>query len=159
MRTPTKLSIIVAAVFAVVWLAVQPIAAQAPTPARIPRMPDGKPNLTGLWQALGTANWHIQDHSAQPGPFSQLRAIGAIPGGAGIVEGNEIPYLPAAAVKKQENFANRWTEDPELKCFMPGVPRGTYMPFPFQIVQSQNDIAIAYEYATSNRVINVRRPR
>src|SRR5881409_4189426 len=90
--------------------------------SRIPRMPDGKPNLTGLWQALGTAYWDIQDHIAQPGPFYQLGAIGAIPGGQGIVEGNEIPYLPAAAAKKQQNLANRWTEDPELKCYMPGVP-------------------------------------
>ena len=160
MRHPIKLSIIVTATIAVLSLTIIPMVGQAPAQApRIPRMPDGKPNLTGLWQALGTAYVDIQDHVAQPGPFYQLGAIGAQPGGAGIVEGNEIPYLPAAAAKKQENYLNRWTEDPELKCFMPGVPRGTYMPFPFQIVQSQNDIAIAYEYATSNRVINVRRPR
>ncbi len=97
--------------------------------SRIPRMPDGKPNLTGLWQALGTAYWDIRDHSAQAGPFYQLGAIGAIPGG------------------------------PEVKCYMPGVPRATYMPYPFQIIQSQNDIAIAYEYATSNRVINMGKGR
>src|SRR5438552_3388318 len=127
--------------------------------SRIPRMPDGKPNLTGLWQALGTAYWDIRDHIAQPGPFIQLGAAGAIPGGQGIVDGGEIPYQPAAAAKQRENFQNRLKLDPEVKCYMPGVPRGTYMPFPFQIVQSQKDIAIAYEYATANRVINVGQPR
>ncbi|MGH2400578.1 MAG: hypothetical protein ACRDF6_12125, partial [bacterium] len=124
---------------------------QAPAAApRIPRMPDGKPNFTGLWQYIGTANWDIQDHSAQPGPFHQLGAIGAIPAGQGIVEGNEIPYRPDALARKKENNAKRWELDPELKCYMPGVPRATYMPFPFQIVQGNRQIGIAYEYATSN---------
>jgi hypothetical protein len=127
--------------------------------ANIPRMPDKKPNLTGLWQALGTAYWDIRDHSAQAGPFYQLGAIGAMPAGVGIVEGGDIPYKPEAAAKQRENFRNRLTLDPEVKCFMPGVPRGTYMPFPFQIIQSQSDIAIAYEYATANRVINMGKPK
>src|SRR3989441_2466986 len=127
--------------------------------ARVPRMPDGKPNLTGLWQALGAAYWDIRDHIAQPGSFYQLGAIGAIPGGQGIVEGGDIPYKPEAAAKQKENFRDRLKLDPEVKCYMPGVPRATYMPFPFQIIQSQKDIAIAYEYATANRVINVGTPR
>lgn len=122
-------------------------------------MPDGKPNLTGLWQAMGTAYWDIQDHGAQPGPFFQLGAIGAIPPGQGIVEGNEIPYLPAAAAQKKENNANRWKNDPELKCYMAGIPRATYLPYPFQIIQSQKDILFAYEYATTNRVINMGNPQ
>jgi hypothetical protein len=136
------------------WLAVSPAAGQVQVP-RIPRMPDNKPNFTGVWQALGTAYWDIQDHSPQAGPFYQLGAIGAIPGGQGIVEGNEIPYQPWAAEKKKENFANRLMLDPELKCYLPGVPRATYMPFPFQIIQSQSDLVIVYEYRTANRVINV----
>jgi hypothetical protein len=121
----------------------------------IPRMTDGKPNFTGLWQTLGTANWDIRDHSPQPGPFFQLGALGASPAGQGIVEGGEIPYTPAAAAKQKENFQSRWKDDPEVKCYMPGIPRANYMPFPFQIVQSQRDIAFAYEYATSNRVVNM----
>src|ERR1051326_5677741 len=131
--------------------------AQTPAarPAGIPRMTDGKPNFTGLWQSLGTANWDIRDHSALAGPFYQLGATGAEPAGQGIVEGGEIPYKPEAAAKQKENFKNRLTLDPEVKCFMPGVPRATYMPFPFQIIQSQRDIAFAYEYATSNRVVNM----
>jgi hypothetical protein len=129
--------------------------AQAPAASSIPRMSDGKPNFTGLWQTLGTANWDIRDHSPQPGPFFQLGALGASPAGEGIVEGGEIPYTPAAAAKQKENFQNRWKDDPEVKCYMPGIPRANYMPFPFQIVQSQRDIAFAYEYATSNRVVNM----
>ena len=135
-----------------------PASGQSQAP-RIPRLPDGKPNFTGLWQALGTAYWDIRDHIAQPGPLVQLGAAGAIPGGQGIVEGGEIPYQPAAAAKQKANFQDRLKLDPEVKCYMPGVPRATYMPFPFQIIQSQKDIAIAYEYATANRVITVGRPR
>ncbi len=127
--------------------------------ARIPRMGDGKPNLTGLWQAMGTADWDIEAHSSAPGEFYQLGAIGAIPPGQGVVEGGEIPYLPAALAKKKENEANRWKQDPEVKCYMPGVPRATYLPYPFQIVQSQKDILFAYEYATTNRLINMGKPQ
>lgn len=147
----TSVALLIAA-FAVLSLAARPGVAQG---TRIPRMPDGKPNFSGLWQYIGTANWDIQDHGAQPGPFSQLGAVGAIPAGQGIVDGNEIPYKPDALAKKNANNAKRWELDPEIKCFMPGVPRATYMPFPFQIVQGNRQIAIAYEYATSNRVINL----
>jgi hypothetical protein len=125
---------------------------------RAPRI-DGKPDLSGIWQALATANWDLQDHSAQAGPFFQLGAVGAIPPGQGVVEGNEIPYQPWAAEKKQKNMENRWKLDPELKCYMPGVPRATYMPFPFQIIQSQRDILMVYEFASANRVINLGKPQ
>ena len=86
-------------------------------------MPDGKPNLTGLWQAITTADWNVEDHSAQAGPFFQLGAIGAIPPGQSIVEGGSIPYKPEALIKRNENFANRLKLDPEIKCYMPGLPR------------------------------------
>ena len=148
--------VMVAALAALAALASTAPSTLAQTAApRIPRMPDGKPNFTGLWQYIGTANWDIQDHPAQAGPFPQLGAIGAIPAGQGIVDGNEIPYRPEALARRQENNAKRWELDPELKCFMPGVPRATYMPFPFQIVQGNRQIGIAYEYATANRVVNL----
>jgi hypothetical protein len=73
----------------------------------------------------------------------------------GVVEGEEIPYLPEAAAKKKENFANRLTLDPEIKCFLPGVPRATYMPFPFQIVQSQKYILFSYEFESAVRTIDM----
>jgi hypothetical protein len=117
-----------------------------------PRTGDGKPDLNGVWQALNSANWDIQEHAARPGPVA-LGAMGAVPPGLGVVEGGEIPYLPAAAAKKKENFENRLTADPEIKCYLPGVPRATYMPYPFQIVQNPKDILIAYEYAGATRTI------
>lgn len=147
-----------AVLIAVPLLTVSPAAGQAPA-SQVPRMPDRKPNLTGLWQALGTAYWDVQDHSAQAGPFFQLGAIGAIPAGQGIVDGNEIPYQPAALEKKKEHVANRLMLDPEIKCYLPGVPRATYLPFPFHIMQSQTDLVIVYEYRTANRVINMGKPR
>src|SRR5712691_1306042 len=133
-------------------LAVRPVASQHPT-YKAPRTADGKPDLNGIWQALNSANWDIQDHSAAPGPSAALGAAGAVPPGQGVVEGDEIPYLPAAAKKKKENFANRFTRDPEIKCYLPGVPRGAYMPHPFQIIQGAKTIMIAYQYANAVRTI------
>jgi hypothetical protein len=135
------------------WLAVTLTAGQAAPAYKIPRTPDGKPNLNGIWQALNTANWDIQGGAARAGQVLALGAIGAVPGGLGVVEGDEIPYLPAALAKKKENFKNRLTADPEIKCYLPGVPRATYMPFPFQIVQNPNHILIAYEYDDAQRII------
>jgi hypothetical protein len=120
---------------------------------RAPRTADGKPNLNGIWQAMNSANWDIRPHAAGMGPVAALGAEFAIAPGRGVVEGDEIPYLPEAAAKQKENFAKRLTLDPEVKCFLPGVPRATYMPFPFQIIQSGKTIMIAYEYAGGVRTI------
>jgi len=118
-----------------------------------------KPNLNGIWESFSTANWDLQDHAAQAGPFWQTGAIGAEPAGMGVVVGGEIPYLPAALAKKKENFANRAKLDPEAKCYLPGVPRATYMPYPFQIVQSPKDILMVYEFSSANRLINMGKPK
>ena len=122
---------------------------------KAPQTADGKPDLNGIWQVLNTANWDLQEHAARPGRVVALGAAGAEPAGLGVVEGDEIPYLPAAAAKKKENFENRLTADPEIKCYMPGVPRATYMPFPFQIVQTPKYILMAYEYAGATRTIHM----
>lgn len=122
------------------------------------RTPDGKPDLNGIWEALNEANWDIEGHAAAPGQVFQLGAQGAIPPGVGVVEGGPLPYLPAAAAKQKENYANRMKLDPEIKCYMAGVPRATYMPFPFQIVQSPSKILISYEYAGAVRTINMGAP-
>jgi hypothetical protein len=119
-------------------------AAQGQAPA-ITRTADGKPDLSGIWQVLNTAAWDVQDHAASLG----------VPAGQGVVEGNEIPYQPAALAKKRENYANRRTADPETKCYEPGVPRITYMPYPFQIVQTPAYVAILYEYNHVTRHIYV----
>ena len=121
------------------------------------------PDLNGIWQAVGTAHWNVEDHIAQPGPVLELGAIGAVPAGHGVVEGS-IPYQPWAAVKKRENFDQRMTVDPwnrevgdpEVKCYLPGVPRATYLPFPFQIVQGPDEITIAYEFSAATRLIYLR---
>jgi hypothetical protein len=125
---------------------------------RAARAADGHADLSGIWEALNTANWDLEDHSAQAGPMWQTGAIGAAPAGQGVVEGGAIPYLPAALKQKQANFANRRTSDPEAKCYMPGVPRATYMPYPFQIVQSTRGILFVYEFASTNRFVNMGKP-
>jgi hypothetical protein len=117
------------------------------------RTPDGKPDLNGIWQTIGTAYWDIEGHAARRGSIISLGAAGAVPGGLGVVEGGEIPYQPWAAAKKKENGKNWLTADPEIKCYMPGLPRATYMPFPFQIVQTSKHILIAYEFAGATRTI------
>ncbi len=134
--------------------------ALAQTPGyRAQRTPDGKPDLSGIWQVLNTANWDIQGHAAAAGPMVPLGATGAMPPGLGVVEGGELPYLPEAAAKKKDNFAHRLELDPEVKCYLPGVPRATYMPYPFQIVQSAKHILISYEYASAARVVNMENPK
>ncbi len=121
-----------------------------------PRAWDGNPDLNGVWQAIGMAHWDIQDHSASAGP-PETGAIGAVPPGFGVVVGNEIPYQPWALEQKQRNFENRWTEDPEIRCYLPGVPRATYLPYPFQIIQGTDTIMIVYGFAEANRTIHMNR--
>jgi len=141
----------VAVLAAVLAIILAPAAGQAAATAKAvapspQRLTDGKPDFNGIWEALNTASWDIQDHTGQLG----------IPPGQGVVEGNEIPYLPAALAKKQENFASRKTADvTEANCFLPGVPRITYMPYPFQITQSSKAIAFSYEYDHALRVIHM----
>jgi hypothetical protein len=135
---------IVLAAMATATLAPAPIAAQVAAPAYTPpRTPDGRPDLQGIWQVLNTAAWDIQDHGASLG----------VPAGRGVVDGNEIPYQPWALAKKQENFKNRTTLDPETKCHLPGVPRLTYMPYPLRIVQQADKVTILHEYLRTPRYI------
>jgi hypothetical protein len=139
---------------AVVTVAVMPTASQtSASPSGVSRTADGKPDLNGIWEALNTANWDIQDHAARQGPVAALGAAYSVPPGIGVVEGNEIPYQPAALAQKKENVANWLKRDPEIKCFMPGIPRATYMPYPFQIVQTPTAILMAYEFASAARTI------
>ena len=133
---------------------VSPAAGQA-QPYRAPRTLDGKPDLNGIWQAMGTANWDIEAHEAKPGPVIAMGALGAIPPGNGVVEGGPLPYKPEALKQKKENAENWLTRDPIVKCYLPGVPRATYMPFPFQIIQSPQYFLFAYEYDFGMRTINM----
>ena len=154
-------SVVFAAATAVVMVipllcqATIPAAGQAPQAApryRASRTADGKPDLNGIWQPVNTANWDLQDHAARQGPVANGAAF-SVPPGLGVVEGNEIPYRPEALAKKKRN-AERWlTDDPEIKCFLPGVPRATYQGYPFQIIQMPSDILIAYAFDNASRSI------
>ncbi len=127
-------------------------AAAQSTPERI----DGRPNLNGVWQAAGAAHWNLEDHSAERLPqFWQLGALAAIPAGLSVIEGGTIPYLPEALAQRDANRAGWPAEDPEAKCYQPGIPRATYMPYPFRIVQGVGDILFAYEFASANRVVHM----
>lgn len=147
---------IVALGVVLLWTLV-PAAGQSST-YKAPRTANGKPALNGIWQALNTANWDIQDHAARQGPVFALGAAFSVPAGQGVVEGNEIPYQPWAAAKKRENGAKWMVLDPEVKCYMAGVPRATYQPYPFQIVQGAKDILITYEFALASRIIYMNDP-
>jgi hypothetical protein len=140
------------ALAAVFTLSVKSTAGQA-SASGIPRTADGKPDFNGIWEAVNTANWDIQDHAAHQGPVTALGAAYSVPAGQGVVEGNELPYKPEALAKKKENVEDWMRRDPEVKCFMPGIPRATYMPYPFQIVQTPMRILMAYEFASAGRTI------
>jgi hypothetical protein len=149
------------------WAAADGLQAQAPAAGgyRAPRSKngDGHPDLNGVWQALNTANWDLQDHGAQEGPVFQLGAMFAVPPGRGVVVGDEIPYKPEALARQKQNFAKRISTDPrdreigdpELKCYMPGVPRAAYMPYPFQILQGAQDMLFVYQFAKSSRIVHM----
>lgn len=124
----------------------------------LPRGADGRPMLDGIWQTLTAANWDIRPHTANHSPVAELGAIGASAPGLGIVDGNEIPYQAWAAQQQQENFADRLELDPEGNCYLPGVPRATYMPFPLQILQTPDVVMIAYQYANAVRTIHMNDP-
>jgi hypothetical protein len=147
-------------------------AAGSATRAAVPRAADGRPDLNGIWQALGTAHWDLEPHmpraalAFRPGPVTPiparevvaLGAVGAVPGGTGAVVGGRIPYTAEALAKRDENRARYLERDPEIRCFLPGVPRATYMPFPFQVFQSTRAFFIAYEYAGAVRNIYLEDP-
>jgi hypothetical protein len=122
---------------------------------------DGKPDLNGIWQTLSTANWNLEDHEGGPSPVFVTGAWGAIQPGLSVVEGGRIPYKPEALAKRDENRKNalpgkpgrNLNADPELNCFLPGVPRATYLPHPFQIFQSPNRMWMVYQFSYARREI------
>lgn len=157
-------------VFATLWGGFRPVDSQARAVYRPATTPDGQPDLSGIWQTMNTANWDIEEHGAAPAPYADLVGVYlAQPAGFSVVEGGSIPYKPEALEKRNRYRAERLhpdplvlengTEDnadPEAKCFQGGVPRATYMPYPFQILQTKATILIAYEYGgNSARVIHL----
>jgi len=149
--------------------AIIPLAGQV---YRAPRAENGKPDLNGIWQAMNEANYDLEGHNARPamalrpGPYGPvpaasvlaLGAVGAVPPSLGVVEGGEIPYKPEALAQKKKNQENWVTSDPEIKCYLPGVPRATYIPQPFRIFQSNSQLFFAYQYAGAVRNIYLKDP-
>ena len=142
-------------------------------PQRVARV-GGKPNMSGIWQAINEANFDLEAHAARSGmvtqagvyPFEHARvpaapvvalgAAGGVPGSLGVVQdGGTIPYKPEALAIKKEN-AEHWIDrDPELKCYLPGIPRAMYLPYPFEITQSTNKVHIAYAFTNTARTIHL----
>jgi hypothetical protein len=153
-RRTTLLAAIAAGAAAIAGVATLTLRVDAAdqNPAKI----GGKPNMNGIWQAVGSAYWNLEDHSAAGlSNFWQLGAIAAIPAGQSVVQGGTIPYKPEALAQRDENRKGWPKADPEAKCYMPGIPRATYMPYPFQIVQGDGDILFVYEFASANRVVHM----
>ena len=170
-RTLVVAVMVTAVITAIVSVSVTRITGQSSRPARTS---DGKPNLSGVWQVINEANWDLQAHDARPGavtqkgvypyaysevPAAPVIALGAaaiVPGSIGVVQGDaQIPYTPAAAMTKAENAAHWIDRDPELKCYLPGIPRATYMPNRFQIVQSTSKIQMIYTFSNAARTIHL----
>ena len=143
-----------------------------PASYRAPRADGGHPDLNGIWQTMNEADYDLEAHVARPamavrqGPYGPvpaapvlaLGAIGAVPPSLGVVEGGEIPYKPEMLARKKENQENWLTRDPEIKCYLPGVPRATYIPHPFEIFQNAKQIFFAYEFAGAVRNIFLKDP-
>ncbi len=141
---------------------------------KAPRGPDGKhPDLNGIWQAMNEAHWDVERHMARAGiqlregPMGPVPAVSvlhmgaalSVPPGIGVIKGGgRIPYTDDALKIRQENAADWANRDPEVKCYLPGIPRATYMPQPFQIFQNKQDIFMAYQYAGANRDVLMKDP-
>jgi hypothetical protein len=163
-------ALVAAAVGAIVSLSVTKTEGQGTRPARV----GGKPNFSGIWQANNEANWDLQAHAARPGMITQpgvypyeyarvpaapvlaLGAVGGVPGSLGVVQGDgQIPYKPEALAKLKEHKDNWIDRDPEIKCYLPGIPRAMYMPYPFEVTQSTNKIHFAYEFTSTARTVHL----
>ncbi|HMB74192.1 MAG TPA: hypothetical protein VKQ06_11515, partial [Gammaproteobacteria bacterium] len=168
----------VAATIAAVVLS--PVASRAQNDT-FPRAHDGRPDLNGVWQVMNTAHYDLEAHAARaalqtiPAPppnrpaglgrattvelpahaIRALGAVGGVPGGESVVVGGTIPYQDWALEQRNENAAQWLERDPEIRCYMPGVPRATYMPYPFQILQGTEQILIAHEFAETTRTIHM----
>jgi hypothetical protein len=168
-----------AGLFSMVSVRITPVLAlilaiSLPLPAQeaIPRLADGNPDLNGVWQVLNSANYDIEPHAARaalafdPGPFGpvpasevvMLGAVGAVPAGLGVVEGGSIPYTPEALEQRDENRDNWLERDPEIRCYLPGIPRANYMALPFRIFHSEQSVVFVYEYAGAVRNVLLEDP-
>jgi hypothetical protein len=169
-RSFIGIAVVAAVVGGIVSVSVSRMAGQAVRPDRI----DGRPNLSGIWQTNNEANWDLQAHAARPGMVTQqgiypyaytrvpaapvvaLGAVGAVPGSLGVVQGDgQIPYTPEARLRQQDNMDNWIDRDPEIRCYLPGIPRAMYMSHPYEITQSTNKIHLAFAFSSMARTIHM----
>ena len=131
-------------------------------------------DLNGIWSVMNSAAYDLEAHPARaalqmregpviPVPAAEVEALGAVgsvPGGESVVttNGGVIPYKPEALEERNRRAANWIKEDPEIKCYLPGVPRATYQGLPFQIVQSDTAMLMVYTYANAVRNILMEDP-
>src|SRR5690349_15364757 len=157
-RCAAPVAISMALVLGVTAARAQSPAPRPPAAATRPARVGTHPNLNGIWQAMNTAYWNLESHSAEPlDEFGQLGAIAAIPAGRSVVRGGTIPYKPEALTRRNENRAQWPGSDPEAKCYMLGVPRVTYHNMPFQIFQAgDDDLLMVYPFAAANRIIHMK---
>ena len=174
-RTASTIGIVLISALVGAGIAMSVTRTSGQSTSRPARTADDKPNLSGIWQANNEAHWDLQAHEARPGavtqpgvypsyefarvPAAPVLALGAaagVPGSIGVVQDDgQIPYKPEMAAIKKENGENWIDRDPELKCYLPGIPRAMYMPYPFQIVQSTNKIEMAFTFAGAARTIHL----
>jgi hypothetical protein len=156
--TPSVVGIAAAAVVAIVLLAIIRLTGQN-SGGELQAI-DGRPNLNGIWQAMNTAHWDLEAQDGGPAPKEgfELGAVGAIPPGLGVVVGGRIPYKPEMRARREENRKNWPKLDSEVRCYLPGIPRATYLPYPFQIFQAQDKIVFTYQYSYARRVVNMGPP-
>lgn len=147
-------------------------AQETPATYEPPRVADGKPDFSGVWQVLNTANQSLEAHTGRaaqvlregpvvPVPAKELvalGAVGAIPPSVGVVEGGTIPYKDSALAQRDENRKNWITADPEVRCYLPGIPRATYMPHPFRIAHNKDALLFSYAYASAMRNVALSDP-
>src|SRR5438094_5691530 len=124
----------------------------------IAQTPAGRqPDLQGVWRVWNLAKYDLEDHGAKPG----------VPAGRGFVvdpADGKIPYKPEALAKRRENYENTknpdpWKNaDPLVKCYLPGIPRMTYLGWPFQIIQTPDSVTFVYEWAHKKRVVPLHAP-
>lgn len=172
--TTSMIAVVVAAAAVSAVISVSVASTSGETASAAARSADGRPDFSGIWQANNEAHWDLQAHEARPGAVTQqgvypyeyarvpaapvlaLGAAGGVPASLGVVDGDgQIPYTPEAAAIRKENGEHWIDRDPELKCYLPGIPRAMYMPYPFQIVQGTNKINMAYAFTSTARTIHL----
>jgi hypothetical protein len=148
-RQRTTISVVIALTIALAVFAL-PLRAQRPpaTSKSVPRTADGKPDLSGVWIANGALLL-----AAGEAAVKAAQQADAAAGRTPLPPREAPPYRPVAEARRQEYLARRGIDDPMARCLISGVPRITFRPLPFQIVQTPGLIVMLYETHHAFRII------